>query len=66
MNATLGYPRNQKGDIDVLNKRSGHSKKTLKSQFGESQITSQGIETVSLNLNAFPSTSGMFLVLKSR
>ena len=35
MDAALGYPRNQKGDMDVPNKRNGHFKKTLKSQFGE-------------------------------
>lgn len=38
MDAALGYPRNQKGDLDVPNKRNGHSKKTLKSQFGEFQV----------------------------
>ena len=38
MDAALGYPRNQKGDLAVPNKRNGHSKKTLKSQFGEFQV----------------------------
>lgn len=38
MDAALGYPRNQKGDLEVPNKRNGHSKKTLKSQFGEFQV----------------------------
>lgn len=35
MDAALGYTRNQKSDLDIPNKRNGHSKKTLKSQFGE-------------------------------
>lgn len=38
MDATLGYSKNQKGDIDNPNKRNGYSKKTLKSQFGEIPI----------------------------
>ena len=38
MDAALGYSRNHKGDLDVPNKRNGHSKKTLKSQFGEFQV----------------------------
>lgn len=38
MDAALGYPRNQKGHLAVPNKRNGHSKKTLKSQFGEFQV----------------------------
>ena len=42
MDAALGYPRNQKGDMDVPNKRNGHFKKTLKSQFGEFQVDIPG------------------------
>ncbi len=38
MDAALGYIRNQKSDRDIPNKRNGHSKKTLKSQFGEFQV----------------------------
>ena len=38
MDATLGYGKNQKGDIQSDNKRNGHSTKTLKSQYGEFQI----------------------------
>ena len=32
MDASLGYEKNQKGDIANDNKRNGHSAKTLKSQ----------------------------------
>ena len=38
LDATLGYEKNQKGDLLTDNKRNGHSPKTLKSQFGEFQI----------------------------
>ena len=38
MDSTLGYGKNQKGDIQSDNKRNGHSTKTLKSQYGEFQI----------------------------
>ena len=38
LDATLGYEKNHKGDLQTDNKRNGHSTKNLKSQFGEFQI----------------------------
>ena len=38
MDATLGYEKNQKGDIVSTNKRNGYSTKTVKSQYGEFPI----------------------------
>ena len=38
MDATLGYEKNQKGDLISSNKRNGYSTKTLKSQYGEFPI----------------------------
>ena len=38
MDATLGYEKNHKGDLQTDNKRNGHSTKNLKSQYGEFQI----------------------------
>ena len=38
LDATLGYEKNQKGNIQSSNKRNGHSSKTLKSQYGEFEI----------------------------
>ena len=38
MDATLGYEKNRKGDVQTSNKRNGHSTKNLKSQYGEFQI----------------------------
>ncbi len=38
LDASLGYEKNHKGDISTPNKRNGHSKKKLKSQYGEFQI----------------------------
>lgn len=38
LDASLGYEKNQKGDIPTSNKCNGHSPKTLKSQYGEFQI----------------------------
>lgn len=34
MDSSIGYDKKQKGDLDTTNKRNGHSKKTVKSQFG--------------------------------
>ena len=38
MDATLGYEKNQKGELISSNKRNGYSTKTLKSQYGEFPI----------------------------
>lgn len=38
MDITLGYEKNKKGNTRTDNKRSGHSPKNLKSQYGEFQI----------------------------
>ena len=38
LDASLGYTKNQKGDLGTDNKRNGHSVKNLKSQYGEFQI----------------------------
>ena len=38
LDATLGYEKNHKGDLQTDNKRNGHSTKNLKSQYGEFQI----------------------------
>lgn len=38
LDATLGYEKNQKGDLQTSNKRNGHSSKNLKSQYGEFQV----------------------------
>ncbi len=38
LDASLGYEKNQKGDLQTNNKRNGHSSKTLKSQYGEFQV----------------------------
>ena len=35
MDASLGYEKNQKGDLETDNKRNGHSPRTLKSQYGQ-------------------------------
>ena len=37
LDASLGYEKNQKGDLATSNKRNGHPPKTLKSQYGEFQ-----------------------------
>ena len=38
LDASLGYEKNQKGDVITSNKRNGHSPKTVKSQYGEFQV----------------------------
>ena len=38
MDATLGYEKNRKEDLQTDNKHNGHSPKNLKSQYGEFQI----------------------------
>ena len=66
MGAALGYPRNQNGDMDVPNKQNGILKRLLRVSLVNFRLTPQEIEMMSLNLNSFPRTSGLFLVLKSR
>lgn len=38
MDASIGYAKNNKQDLDSQNKRNGHSPKTVKSQYGEFQV----------------------------
>lgn len=38
LDATLGYEKNQKGNMTTTNKRNFHSPKKFKSQFGEFQV----------------------------
>ena len=38
MDATLGYNKNDKGELESDNKRNGYSPKTVKSEFGEFQL----------------------------
>lgn len=38
LDASLGYEKNQKGNLTTDNKRNRHSPKTLKSQYGEFQV----------------------------
>ena len=38
LDVSLGYEKNQKGDLETTNKRNGHSPKTIKSQYGELQV----------------------------
>ena len=38
LDASLGYEKNCKGEVQTSTKRNGHSPKTLKSQYGEFQI----------------------------
>ena len=42
LDASLGFEKNQKGNIQTSNKRNGHTPKTLKSQYGEFQIDVPG------------------------
>lgn len=44
LDASLGYEKNHKGDLQTDNKRNGHSTKNLKSQYGEFHLMYQ--ETV--------------------
>lgn len=38
MDVSIGYPKNDKGEIVVDNKRNGHTPKTVKSQYGEFEV----------------------------
>ena len=38
LDVSLGYEKNQKGDLETPNKRNGHSPKTVKCQYGELQV----------------------------
>ena len=62
LDATLGYEKNHKGDLQTDNKRNGHSTKNLKSQYGEFQID----VTVSLNQNLSLNTREIFQGLRKK
>ena len=38
MDVSLGYPKNEKGDLIIENKKNGYSPKTVKSQYGEFEV----------------------------
>lgn len=38
MDVSLGYPKNEKGDLLIENKRNGYTPKTVKSQYGEFEL----------------------------
>lgn len=38
MDVSMGYPKNEKGELIVENKRNGYSPKTVKSQYGEFEV----------------------------
>ena len=38
LDVSMGYDKNNKGEIDTDNKRNGYSPKTVKSEFGEFQL----------------------------
>ena len=65
LDATLGYEKNHKGNLQTDNKRNGHSTKNLKSQYGEFQIDIPR-EMGSLNQNLSRNTSEIFPGLKKR
>ena len=59
LDATLGYEKNHKGDLQTDNKRNGHSTKNLKSQYQETV-------TVSLNQNSSLNTREIFPGLRKK
>ena len=61
MDSTLGYGKNQKGDIQSDNKRNGHSTKHLKASMVNSRSRSPVIVTESLNRSWFQNTREIFL-----
>ena len=66
LDATLGYEKNHKGDLQTDNKRNGHSTKNLKNQYGEFQIDVPRDRTVSLNQNSSLNTREIFPGLKKK
>lgn len=38
MDVSMGYPKNEKGELTVANKRNGYSQKSVKSQYGEFEV----------------------------
>ena len=48
MDVSIGYPKNEKEELVIDNKRNGYTPKTLKSQYGEIEV--YGIEPLTLFL----------------
>ena len=66
LDATLGYEKKQKGDMDSADKRNGHSLKKLKSQLGSSRSMSPGIGTASSSRKLSPNIRGTSPGLRRR
>ena len=66
LDATLGYEKKHKGDLQTDNERNGHSTKNLKSQYGEFQIDVPRTVTVSLNQNSSLNTREIFPGLRKK
>ena len=67
LEASLGYGKNQKGDLATTNKRNGHSPKTLKSQYGEFQVdVPTGTGMGSLSRSSSRNTSATSPALRRR
>ena len=60
LDVSLGYEKNQKGDLETTNKRNGHSQKQSRASMGNCRWTSPGTRTVNLNPSLSPSTRGTF------
>lgn len=66
LDATLGYEKNHKGDLQTDNKRNGHSTKNLKSQYGEFQIDVPRDRNGEFELKLIPKYQRIFLELKKK
>ena len=66
LDASLGYEKNQKGDVPTSNKRNGHSPKTVKSQYGNSRSMSRETGNGNSSQSSSPNTRGTSPVLKKK
>ncbi len=66
LDASLGYEKNQKGDLSTDNKRNGHSPKLSKASMENSMWISPGIVTGSLSQNLSSNTRGTSPALKRK
>ena len=66
LDATLGYEKNHKGDLQTDNKRNGHSTKNLRVNTVNFKSTYQETVTVSLNQNSSLNTREIFPGLRKK
>lgn len=58
LDASMGYDKNNKGEVETVNKRNGYSPKTAKSEFPDLQLETPRDHKVSFNQKSYQILQG--------